>query len=103
VLVVLLACAGCIYADVTTPLAYRAPTPADVQGQLGQEVTGTACNFAILGLVAWGEGGYAAAVEDAKSRAGVELLADVKADRSLFNVVGVYQRACTLVTGKVVR
>ncbi len=99
----LLATGGCIYTNVNTPLAYRSPTPADVQGQLGQQVTGSACNFAVLGLVAWGDGGYAAAVRDALQTANASLLADVKADRTLFNILGVYQRSCTLVTGQVVR
>ncbi|MBI5549107.1 MAG: hypothetical protein HY901_34920 [Deltaproteobacteria bacterium] len=100
----LIASSGYIYANVNTPLSYRSPTPADVPvGQMGPEVQGTACNYAVLGLVAWGDGGYAAAVEEAKTRSGAQLLADVKADRTFFNVLGVYQRSCTQVTGKTVR
>jgi hypothetical protein len=94
---------GCIYTNVNTPLSYRAPTPNEVQGPLNQEVQGEACAKAILGLVAWGDGGYAAAVEDAKHRSGARLLADVRSDTSLFNVLFIYSKACTRVTGFVAR
>ena len=66
----LAASSGCIYANVTTPLAYRAPTPTEVTGTLGQEVEGSACNHVILGLVAWGDGGYNAALQNARKQAG---------------------------------
>jgi hypothetical protein len=90
---------SCIYANVNTPLSYRAPTPNEVQGPLKDVAQGKACNHAILGLVAWGDGGYAAAVENAKQRSGARMLADVQADTSLFNVLFVYAEACTQVTG----
>jgi hypothetical protein len=94
---------GCVYTNVNTPLSYRAPTPNEVQGALGDNVSGEACNQAILGLVAWGDGGYAAAVDDAKRRSGARMLADVRADTKLFNVLFVYSQACTRVTGFAVR
>lgn len=94
---------ACIYANVQAPLAYRSPTPSDVAGPLGPEVTGEACSHAVLGMVAWGDGGYSAAVEDAKAKSGATMLADVQADRRLFNVVSVYQRVCTQVRGRMVR
>lgn len=92
---------SCVYANVNTPLAYRSPTPADVNGPLGREVTGEACSQVVLGMVAWGDGGYGAAVEDAKAKGGAALLADVQSDRSIFNVLSVYQRICTKVRGHV--
>jgi hypothetical protein len=95
--------AGCVYTNVNTPLSYRAPTPSEVQAPLVQEVRGEACNQAILGLVAWGDGGYAAAVEDARQRSGARLLADVRADTRLFNVLFIYSKACTRVTAYAVR
>jgi hypothetical protein len=98
-----IALTGCIYTNVNTPLSYRAPTPNEVQGPLNLVARGEACNRAILGLVAWGDGGYAAAVADAKQRSGAHLLADVQADASFFNVLFVYSRACTRVTGFAVR
>jgi TRL-like protein family len=94
---------SCVYANVNTPLSYRAPTPNEVQGPLNELANGEACNQAVLGLVAWGDGGYAAAVEDAKRRSGARMLADVRADTRLFNVLFVYSKACTRVTGLVVR
>jgi hypothetical protein len=103
VLLLAIALGGCVYTNVNTPLSYRAPTPNEVPGPLTQQVQGEACNQAVLGLVAWGDGGYAAAVEDAKRRSGARLLADVRADTSLFNVLIFYAKACTRVTGYAVR
>jgi hypothetical protein len=57
----------------------------------------------VLGLVAWGDGGYAAAVADPRSHSGAARLADLKSDATFFNVLGVYDRACTRVTGKAVK
>ena len=94
---------GCVYTNVNTPLSYRAPTPNEVQGPLVTTAHGEACNMAILGLVAWGDGGYAAAIEDAKQSSGARMLADVKADTRLFNVLFIYSKACTRVTGFAVR
>ena len=95
---------GCIYANVNAPLSYRSPTPGDVQpATLGPEVQGEACNHLVLFLVAWGNGGYSAAVEDAKAKGGATLLADVQADQRVFNILGVYQKSCTRVRGRVVR
>jgi len=94
---------GCVYTNVNTPLSYRAPTPNEVPGPLTTVAHGEACNRAILGLVAWGDGGYAAAIEDAKQSSGARMLADVKADTRLFNVLFVYSKACTRVTGFAVR
>ncbi len=78
---------GCLYANVREPLAYRSPTPADVGGNVGQEVKGESCNHVILWLFAFGDGGYDAAVKDARESAHAALLADMKADISLLNVI----------------
>jgi hypothetical protein len=94
---------GCIYANVRAPLSYRSPTPSDVTVPLGPAVDGEACSHMVLYAVAWGDGGYSAAVEDAKGTSGASLLADVQADHRLFNVLGVYQKSCTRVRGRVVR
>jgi TRL (tRNA-associated locus)-like protein len=96
------AVSGCIYADVKTPLAYRAPTAVEAKAT-GPDVEGTACNQAVLGLVAWGDGGYAAAVADAKAKSGATQLADVRADSTFFNLLFLYDKACTRVTAKAVR
>jgi hypothetical protein len=101
----LMACAlsGCIYADVKTPLAYRAPTTVEANAAGGADVEGMSCNQAVLWLFAWGDASYAAAVADAKARSGAIELADVRADTTFFNVLLVYDRTCTRVTAKAVR
>ena len=97
----LVSLAGCLYTDVRTPLAYNSATPGDVGGNLGQEVHGRACNYIFAYLLAFGDGGYDAAVKDAQQSSGATLLADVKADTSIVNVLSIYQRQCTEVTGRV--
>ena len=94
---------GCVYADVKTPLAYRAPTAVEAKAAGAADTEGVACNHAVLGLVAWGDGGYAAAVADAKARSGATHLADVRADTTFFNVLFLYDKACTRVTAKAIR
>jgi len=99
-----LACAliGCIYTDVRAPLSYGSATPSDANGNLGAEVTGSACNTAILWLVAFGDGGYEAAVKDARGRTNAPFLVDVKADTFYQNVLfGIYQRQCTQISARV--
>jgi hypothetical protein len=93
---------SCLYTDVRAPLSYASATPGDANGNLGREVTGSACNVAILWLVALGDGGYEAAVNDARGASGAPFLVDVKADTSYQNVLfGVYQRQCTTVKARV--
>jgi hypothetical protein len=104
-IVAVVACAvsGCVYADVRTPLAYRAPTAVEAHAAGAADVEGIACNQAVLGLIAWGDGGYAAAVADAKAKSGATQLADVRADSTFFNILFLYDKACTRVTAKAVR
>jgi hypothetical protein len=99
----LLVSTGCIYANVTTPLAYRAPTAQEAHAESAADVEGIACNRSVLGLVAWGDGGYAAAVADARARSGAAQLADLRADTTFYNILFFYSRACTRVTGRAVR
>ena len=106
----LFACAtlgGCLHANVVQPLAYRSPTPGDVGGttKLGGEVEGTACAHAVLGLVAWGDGGYAKAVADATQNAGPgAIVADVQADTKELSVLSVvYNRRSTVVHARVLK
>ena len=99
-----LAGSGCIYANVVSPLSYRAPTAVEAHAQGGIDVDGTACNQLVLGLVAWGDGGYAAALNDARAKSGAVQLADVKSDVTVFDILGpVYVKACTRVTAKAVK
>jgi hypothetical protein len=101
VLVVL--ASGCIYANVVTPLGYRAATAQEARSEAAPDTEGVACDYVVLVLFAWGDAGYAAAVADARSRAGGGTLSDMRADSTVLNVLGVYQKACTRVTGKLVR
>jgi hypothetical protein len=93
---------ACLYTDVRAPLSYNAATPSDANGNLGQEVRGAACNVGILWLVAIGDGGYDAAVKDARGRTNAPFLVDVKADTTYKNVLfGIYQRQCTEITARI--
>lgn len=96
---------GCVYANVTSPLAYRSPTYGDIDpnSKLGDDVTGESCSHVILGLVAWGDGGYGAAMTKARKSSNAKVIVDVTADYSSFNVLGVYQRGCTVVAGRAVQ
>lgn len=98
----ILSSSACLYTDVRAPLSYGSATPSDANGSLGREVKGSACNYAILWLVAFGDGGYDAAVADARGSTNASFLVDVKSDTSYRNVLfGVYQRQCTNVTARV--
>lgn len=97
---------GCIYANVVQPLSYRSPTPSDVGGveNLGAHVDGKACAHMVLGLVAWGDAGYAKAVTAASANAAAEgVIADVQVDTEELNVLSVYQRVCTVVHARVLK
>ncbi len=98
-----MATTGCIYANVTAPLTYRAPTTQEAHAQKATDVEGIACNRSVLGLVAWGDGGYAAAVADARARSGAVQLADLRTDTTFYNVLFLYSRVCTRVTGRALR
>jgi hypothetical protein len=101
-LVAIASLTGCLYTDVRAPLSYGSATPGDANGSLGGEVSGEACNTAILWLVAFGDGGYEAAVRNAKGTGHAPFLVDVKADTTYTNVLfGVYQHQCTAITARV--
>jgi hypothetical protein len=95
--------AGCVFANVTTPLAYRAPTAQEAKAESARDVEGIACNQAVLGLIAWGDAGYAAAVADARTRSGAAELADIRSDTNFLNILFIYTKACTRVTARAVR
>jgi TRL (tRNA-associated locus)-like protein len=92
---------GCLYTDVRAPLSYGSATPSDAGGNLGKEVSGSACNTALLWLVAFGDGGYDAAVRNARESTNAAFLVDVRADTAYTNVLfGLYQRQCTKITAR---
>ncbi len=93
---------ACLYTDVRAPLSYGSATPGDANGSLGKEVKGSACNVGILWLVAFGDGGYDAAVRDARAGTNAAFLVDVKADTTYKNVLlGAYQKQCTEITARI--
>lgn len=95
---------GLIYTNVYIPRAYRSATSGDVSsGKTDTIVSGEACNQSVLFLVAWGNGGYAAAVKNAlQQEPSNAMLYDVTADTRAQSVLfGLYTRLCTVVTGKV--
>ncbi len=94
---------GCFYTDIQIPRAYRSASPVDVASQSDKVVTGKGCNQFVLYMVAWGEGGYAAAVRNALSgEPPGSILYDVQADmEATAYMMGFYTKTCTVVTGKV--
>jgi len=96
---------GCLYTNIHAPWSYRSAAPSDVKAQGSDErVSGKACYYSILYLVAWGNGGYAAAVENALEDHPGAFLYDVQSDAKLTSMlVGIYTRRCTIVTGRVGR
>jgi hypothetical protein len=93
---------GCLYSDVRAPLSYGSATPSDANGNLGKEVKGVGCNYGIAWLVAFGDGGYDAAVKDARGSTNAAFLVDVKADTTYKNILfGIYQRQCTEITARI--
>jgi hypothetical protein len=101
--VLLLGLSGCLYTNVHAPRAYRSATPSDVRahGNDGR-VVGRSCQQMVLFLFAWGDSGYASAVEDALKEDDGSVLYDVQADVQVSSVLlGTYSRICTVVTGRV--
>lgn len=93
---------GCLYTSIRVPRAYRSATPSDVKADPSDKtVTGKACFHSILFLVAWGDGGYAAAAKEALNENPSSILYDVQADRKVQSyLMGIYSRICTVLAGK---
>ena len=95
---------GIIYTNVHVPRAYRSATPGDVRSDKSDRlVTGRACSTSVLFLFAWGDSGYGAAARDALKEEPNSILYDVKADTQLKSVLGLYARACTVLSAKVAK
>ncbi|MBI5240405.1 MAG: hypothetical protein HY926_08020 [Elusimicrobia bacterium] len=95
---------GILYTNVHNARSYRSATPNEVKASPTDEtVSGMGCNKSLLYLVAWGDGGYIAAVKNALGpRDGI--LYDVKCDIKVNSVlVGLYSKVCTKVTGRVAK
>jgi len=95
---------GLIYTDIQVPRAYRSASPIDVAAKASDKiVTGEGCNQSVLGLVAWGNGGYIGAARDAlEGEPPGSILYDVQTDlKAKVYLFILYTRTCTVVTGKV--
>ena len=95
---------GILYTNVKLPRGYRSASPSDVKSAPDDPlVTGKSCSRSALYLVAWGDSSYASAVQDAlKGRDGI--LYDVRSDmQAKAYLLGLYTRACTILTGKVAK
>lgn len=103
-LAVALSSCGLLYTNVKVPRGYRSATPADVKAAPDDPtVTGTSCSHSVLWLVAWGDTSYNSALKDALgARDGI--LYDVRSDVKVnAYVLGLYTKACTVLTGKVAK
>jgi hypothetical protein len=118
--------AGNVFEQATGPLSYQSPTARDVARTSGgpRTVRGESCQHAIvfpvavavalfqkpaateatpapsLG-VAWGDGGYVQALEEARAAAGGAELYDVRADAHVTAILGIYVRRCLEVHAEV--
>ncbi len=93
---------GCLYSNVVRPRAYRTAGPADVKAAGTDElVSGEACMQSVLYLIAWGDSGFAAATRKALGGREGKILYDVRTDiKTRAYVLGLYAKACTVVTGR---
>lgn len=96
---------GLVYTNIHSPYAYRSAAPSEVKSAPDDAlVSGQACNYSLLYLVAWGDGGYAAATRAALAGKPDGMLYDVKSDIKVTSLlVGLYTRVCTRVSGKAAR
>ncbi len=95
---------GCIFASYNVPLSFRSETRFDVGNvPAAGDAHGEACASQLLGLIAFGDGGYDAAYKSALVASGATELFDVRSDTHLLNVLGIFSQACTVVTGKIAR
>ena len=96
---------GLIYTNIRLPYSYNAATPSDVHADKEDPmVTGRSCNQSAIYLFAWGNAGYAAAVQKALDPYPKSTLYDVKTDVKVDSyVLGLYTKSCTIVTGRVAK
>jgi hypothetical protein len=92
---------GILYTNIHSPYSYRSAVPSEVKAAPTDEtLSGMGCSRSVLYLVAWGDGGYAAAVKHALAGRDA-ILYDVKCDIKVNSVLlGLYTKVCTKVTGK---
>ena len=100
--------AGALYTDMTNPGALGHMTTYQITPESDYEsiafVEGVSKGTVILGLIATGNFGYGAAIEDALAKApGATRLIDITVDTQLKSILGVYAEYITKVTGRAVR
>ena len=95
---------GMLYTNIHSPRSYRSAVPSEVKAAPTDEtLSGMGCSQSVLYLVAWGDGGYGAAVKNALAGRDA-ILYDVKCDIKVNSVLlGLYTKVCTKVTGKVAK
>ncbi len=99
---------GAIYTNMTSPGTLAHQTSYQVTPESDYEsiafVEGTAKGTTILGLVATGNFGFGAAIEDALAKApGATRLIDITADTHVRNILGIFAEFTTIVRGRAVR
>lgn len=97
VIALLAALASCGYTgNKSGPGVFLTETkdPIFYNNNVRQRKTGTACSTRVLTLVATGD----ASIQAAKNNGNITKVAS--ADTEYFNILGVYGKACTIVTGE---
>lgn len=102
-LLIAAAFSGCLYTNIQAPRAYRAAAPSEVKSfPSDPTASGTSCFYSVLFMVAWGDGGYAAACREALKGSPDKVLYDVKSDVKQTSILlGLWSRTCTKIEGRV--
>jgi len=103
-----LAPVGGLYTNMVSPGALGHTTTYQVTPESDYEslafVEGTSKGTVILGLIAAGNFGYGAAIEDALSKApGATRLVDLTVDTQIVSILGIYVEHITKVRGRAIR
>lgn len=99
---------GGLYTDITSPVALGHLTTYQITAESDYEslgfVEGVSTGTVIFGLIATGDFGYGAAIQDALLQApGATRLLDITVDSHLTSILGIYAKYTTRVLGRAVR
>lgn len=99
---------GGLYTDITSPVALGHLTTYQITTESDYEsiafVEGISTGTVILGLIATGDFGYGAAIQDALLQApGATRLLDITVDSQVTSILGLYAKYTTRVRGRAVR
>jgi hypothetical protein len=92
---------GALFTSETIPHSYFSPTQP-LSGS-GPDAHGESCSMSILGLAAFGDGGYDSAYKAAVTSSGATSLYDIRVDTKVFSILGLYTTFCTELTGRVAK